>query len=141
MAGAVGVLGGGKNRHLERKAAGFPDAGLHLFGQFAQMAVAGRQVRPGVQNADHRAAIEEVVRVALIFQPAAMIDVVARRATIPFLRPKLAGPFGRHKGHDDPPDDFAVPAPKAPRTDVASSSFADTKRKRGISVKSSMQIV
>ena len=46
--GAEGVFRGREHRHLQRKAASFPDAGLYLFGQFTQMPVAGGEIGPGV---------------------------------------------------------------------------------------------
>jgi hypothetical protein len=50
------------------------------------MGVAGRQFGPGVQDADHRAAVEQVMREALILHPAAVIDLIAAIAAEPFLR-------------------------------------------------------
>ncbi|CAM3977677.1 hypothetical protein BOMU111920_03785 [Bordetella muralis] len=81
----VGVLGNREHWYLDGKAASLPDAGLHLLGQFAQVPIAWRQVRPGIQDADDRTAVEQVVWMALILEPAAVIDDIARIASIPML--------------------------------------------------------
>ena len=49
-------LGERHRRQLDREAAGLPDAALHVFGARAQMAVAGVDVAPGVEDADDRLA-------------------------------------------------------------------------------------
>ena len=50
------------HRELEREAAGFVDADLHLLGERAEVRVAGRELAEGVADADHRPAVELVVR-------------------------------------------------------------------------------
>ena len=49
-------LGERHRRQFDRKAAGLIDAALHVLGAVAQMAVAGVDVAPGVDDADHRLA-------------------------------------------------------------------------------------
>ena len=49
-------LGERHRRQFDRKAAGLPDAALDVFGARAQMAVAGVDVAPGVEDADDRLA-------------------------------------------------------------------------------------
>ena len=49
-------LGQRHRRQLDGKAAGLPDAAFHVFGARAQMPVAGVDVAPGVEDADHRLA-------------------------------------------------------------------------------------
>ena len=46
------------HREFEREAAGLVDAALHVLGEVAQMRVAGRQLGPGVADADDRPAVE-----------------------------------------------------------------------------------
>ncbi|SAL70625.1 hypothetical protein AWB67_04097 [Caballeronia terrestris] len=57
------------HRKLERQAARLAHAALHILGEFAKMRVAGRQFRPRIADADHRPAIEIVVRNALVLHP------------------------------------------------------------------------
>ena len=45
--------------------------------------------------------IEQIMRVALVLQPATMVNGVARIAAIPMLRPQLARPFSGFEGHYD----------------------------------------
>jgi hypothetical protein len=51
---------------------------LHPFSQFAQVAVARREFRPSVEDADHRTTVEHVVGIALVLHPAAVVDLVGR---------------------------------------------------------------
>ena len=51
-----------EDRELERQPAGLVDAVPHPLGEVAQVGVAGGELRPGVADADHRAAVEEVGR-------------------------------------------------------------------------------
>ena len=51
-------------RELERQAAGLPDAALDVLGDDPQVRVAGRELAPRVADADHRAAVEDVGRIA-----------------------------------------------------------------------------
>jgi hypothetical protein len=60
------------HRKFQRKTAGFKDAAFDELRQLAQVAVAGRQLRPGVADADDRAAVELIVRIALVLDPAAV---------------------------------------------------------------------
>ena len=50
------------HRKLEREAAGLVDAALHVLGELAEMGVAGRQLGPGVADADDRPAVEQMRR-------------------------------------------------------------------------------
>ncbi len=86
------------HRKFQRKAACFPHAALYPFGDFAEVRVAGREFGPGVADADDRAAIEQVVRPALIFHPAAVDETVAVFAAEPF----LAAQFFRGHGCESP---------------------------------------
>src|SRR6266850_519673 len=66
---------------LERKAPGLGDALAHVVGEDAEVRVARRQLGPGIADADHRAAVEHVVRHAAVLHPAAIdepVDVLAR---------------------------------------------------------------
>ena len=54
----------------------FPDAALHMLGDVAEMRVARRQLGPGVADADHRPAVEDVVGQPLVLHPAAMQESV-----------------------------------------------------------------
>ena len=65
-------LGQRDRRQLERKAAGLQHAALHVLGARAQMRVAGVDVAPGVDDADHRLAAPVVGVVADLAQPRAM---------------------------------------------------------------------
>ena len=61
-------------RQLDRKAAGLPDAALDVFRAVAQMAVAGVDVAPGIEDADHRLAGPIVAVVAELLEPRAMAE-------------------------------------------------------------------
>ena len=74
---------------FQRKAACLPHAALHKFGKLAKMRVAGRQLRPGIADPDHRPAIEQVVRPALILHPASVEETIAILSSIPFLAAQL----------------------------------------------------
>jgi hypothetical protein len=79
------------HRELEREAAGFVDADLHLLGQRAEVAVAGRELAEGVADADDRPAVELVVRHALALDPAAVGKAVAVLAAEPLLAAQVLG--------------------------------------------------
>ena len=51
-----------------------------MLGDVAEMRVARRQLGPGIADADHRPAVEEVVRQTLVLHPAAMGEAVAKAA-------------------------------------------------------------
>ena len=70
------------HRELERHAARFPDAALDVLGELAEVAVARRQLRPGVADADDRPAVEDVVRQPAA-EPAAMDESVLVRLAEP----------------------------------------------------------
>jgi hypothetical protein len=55
------------------------------------MRVARRQLAEGVADADHRAAVELVVRDALALDPAAVVEAVAVLAAEPLLAAQLLG--------------------------------------------------
>src|SRR6185295_20247778 len=61
---------------FQRKTAGFVHATFHELGELAEMPVARSELAPGVADADDRPAIEHVVRIALILEPAAMEEAV-----------------------------------------------------------------
>ena len=61
---------------FERKSAGLVDAALHELRELAEVTVAGSQLAPGVADADDRPAIEHVVGIALVLDPAAMQEAV-----------------------------------------------------------------
>nr|GEU28270.1 hypothetical protein [Tanacetum cinerariifolium] len=69
---------------FDREAARFQDAALDVFGQFAEVGVAGGEFGPGVADADNRFALEFVVRNALIFHPAAVHEAVLVIGAEPF---------------------------------------------------------
>src|SRR5690606_32466174 len=60
-------------------------AALDVLGQLAERAVAGRQLRPGVADADHRPAVEQVVRQAQALEPAAVVEALLAVAAEPLL--------------------------------------------------------
>ena len=78
------------HREFERQAAGLIDAALDVLGEAAEMGVAGRQLRPGVADADHRAAVEDVGGNALVLHPAAVHEGVLAVAAEPGLGPQFA---------------------------------------------------
>jgi hypothetical protein len=79
------------HRELQREAAGFVDADLHLLGERAEVRVAGREFAEGVADADDGAAVELVVRHALALDPAAVGEAVAVLAAEPLLAAQFAG--------------------------------------------------
>ena len=83
------------HRELEREAAGLVDADLHLLGERAEVRVARRQLAEGVADADHRPAVELVVRHALALDPAAVGEAVAVLAAEPLLAAQLLGLLAR----------------------------------------------
>ena len=88
-------LGQRDGRQLQRKAAGLQHAALHVLGAGAQMGVAGVDVAPGVDDADHRLAAPVLRVVADLAQPRAM----AERAQVLHPEPAMAAQiFGRSCG-------------------------------------------
>ena len=77
------ALAGGEDGEFKRKAAGFVDAALHPFREVAEMRVAGRQLGPGVADADHGAAVEQIVGKSLVLHPASMQKAVLVRMAEP----------------------------------------------------------
>jgi hypothetical protein len=65
------------HREFDRKTAGVEHARADVFGQLAEVRVAGRCLRPGVADPDDRPAVELVVRYALVFHPRAVDERVA----------------------------------------------------------------
>ena len=61
---------------LERESAGFVDPALHELRELAEVAVAGSELAPGVADADDGTAVEQVVRIALVLDPAAVNETV-----------------------------------------------------------------
>ena len=68
-----------EHRELDREAAGLADAALDVLGELAEVRVAGRELGPGVADADDRPAVEQVGREALVLHPAAVHEAVAVR--------------------------------------------------------------
>ncbi len=54
-------LGKRHRRQFDRQAAGLIDAALYVLGAVAQMAVAGIDVAPGIDDADHRLAAQSAL--------------------------------------------------------------------------------
>src|SRR2546425_6576355 len=77
------------DRELERKAPGVEDAVAHVVGEDAEVRVAGSQLGPGVADADHRAAVEHVLRHAAVLHPAAIDEAVDVLASEPLDRALL----------------------------------------------------
>jgi hypothetical protein len=65
-------LAEGRHRKLDRKAPGLIDASLHCLGENPKVAVAWRQIRPRVADADHRSPVEHSVWRALVLHPRAV---------------------------------------------------------------------
>src|SRR5213078_1146176 len=68
----------------------------HVLRQDAEMRVARRELGPGVADADHRAAVELVVRHAAVLHPAAIDEAVDVLAPEPLDAAALPGFFRRH---------------------------------------------
>jgi len=62
------------HRKFQRKSSCLPHTFFHPVGNFAKMRIARRQFRPGIANPDDRASIEQVVRPALILDPASIYE-------------------------------------------------------------------
>src|SRR5690606_85948 len=73
------------HRELQREAAGLVDAALDVLGQLAERGIAGRQLRPGVADPDHRPPVEHLVRQAQALEPAAVVETLLAVATEPLL--------------------------------------------------------
>src|SRR5688572_23254461 len=61
---------------LQRESAGLVDATFHELRELAKMAVAGSQLTPGIAYPDDGTAVEHVVRVTLVLDPAPMQEAV-----------------------------------------------------------------
>ncbi len=83
--------------HLDWKTASLPDAALDIFGSFTQMAVAGIDVAPGVDNRDD--GLSSVVGLDAAHRSSA--GTVAERAqvigAIPAVTAERVGIFSRHR--------------------------------------------
>lgn len=68
----------GHHGKLQGEASGFgsPHAAFHKVGELPEVTVAGRQFRPGITDADHRAAFEQVVWPALVPRPVPVEEAV-----------------------------------------------------------------
>src|SRR6185437_10760384 len=75
---------------LDRKSTRIEHATPNVLGKFAKMPVARRRFRPRVADADHRTAVELVVRDALVLHPRAVHERVPIVTAEPFCRAKLA---------------------------------------------------
>src|SRR4029079_7833240 len=73
------------------------DAVPHVVGEDPEVRVAGRKLRPGVADADHRAAVELVVRHAAVLGPAAVDEAVDVLTTEPLNASQILG-FSRWHG-------------------------------------------
>ncbi len=71
------------HRKLHREAPCLPDPTLHAFGQLAQPGIAGRELRPCVADADHRATIENMVGEALVLHPRTVNEAIPVELSIP----------------------------------------------------------
>src|SRR2546430_3874688 len=83
-------------REFQREAARFEHAVADVLGQGAEVGIAGRELRPGVADADHRAPVELVLRHAAVLYPAAVDETVDVVASEPGLAAKLRGFFLGH---------------------------------------------
>ncbi len=93
------------HREFERESAGFVHAALHELRELAEMTIAGRELAPGVADADDGPAVEHVVRIALVLEPAPVNEAILVLLAEPvlaaqaFLRhqssPRLNGPHLR----------------------------------------------
>ena len=86
-------LGKRHRRQLDRKAAGLPDAALHVLGALAQMAVARIDLAPGVDDADHRLAGPILAVIAELLQARAMAEGAQRLGAEPAVAAELFGGF------------------------------------------------
>ena len=75
---------------FERKTAGLVDAALHELRELAEVTIAGSQLAPGVADADDRPAIEQIVGIALVLDPAAMKETIFPFPAEPVLTASLA---------------------------------------------------
>src|SRR5579862_8269284 len=66
-----------------------PTPALHKLRQFAKVAIARSQLRPRVADSDDRAAIEQIMRPALILHPTAIQEPHFVLPAIPFLTAEL----------------------------------------------------
>jgi hypothetical protein len=73
------------HRKLQRKTANFQHAALHAVGDLAEVRITGCQLRPGIADADHRAAVEQMRRQALVLHPRAMHHAVDARPAEPVI--------------------------------------------------------
>jgi hypothetical protein len=80
-----------------REAARLEDAVADVISEDAEMRVAGRELGPGVADADHRPAVELVLRHAAVLHPAAVDEAVDVLAAEP-LNAAPAG-FLCHEGY------------------------------------------
>jgi hypothetical protein len=92
-------LGERHRRQLDGKAAGLPDAALDVFRPLAQMAVAGVDVAPGVEDADHRLAGPVGAVIAELPQSRAMAEGAQIVGTEPAVAAQSLGRFFLAGGH------------------------------------------
>ena len=84
-------LGEAHRRHLDRKAAGLPDAALHLLGALAEMAMAGIDVAPGVDDGDDRLAAIVLASEAHLRRARAVAERAQVLDPVPAVAAQLAG--------------------------------------------------
>jgi hypothetical protein len=87
------------HRELQREAAGVQDAVAHVLREVAEVRVARRHLRPGIADADDRAAVELVVGDALVLHPRAVDERVAVVAVEPHGRAERLLGLGGFLGH------------------------------------------
>jgi hypothetical protein len=100
------VLGQRDRRELEREAARLPDAALHLLDPRPEVVVAGVDVGPGIDDADHRLAGIVLLGIADLLDARAMPE----RAQVAHAEPAmasqllrlLAAPHSRPPVRDEP---------------------------------------
>ncbi len=101
-------LARGHDRELHRQPAGLPHAALHVVRDGPQVRVARRQLRPGIADADDRAAVEHVGGQPLVPHPAAVDEAVLVVLAEPGRRPVYAWFW-------HPNDQLPIPNAQRPR--------------------------
>ena len=114
--GRLGVaLVDGKRRHLDGEAAGLEHAALHVLHPLGEMRMAGVELRPGAEHADHRLAAEVLFRIAELHHARAVAEApqVVRRK--PAGRAQIFRGLSGHGGRT-PAGQLTVLAVAPPRT-------------------------
>src|SRR5690606_14642311 len=106
------------HREFQREAAGLVHAALDVLGQLAERRIAGRELGPGVAAADHRAAVEHLVRQAPALEPAAVVEPLLAVAAGPLLAAAWRFGWSAHAVGDPAREEgvaWGRPADPAPR--------------------------